>query len=348
MHPLLGGADLVPHFEHVLRLCKVRRGEAVLIFTDPLFPHDAYPAAALAAASSLGAQAYILTAQSDQGVEDKLIRAAWTHADMVLGMSFMPGSHSWMYADVHSEALAAGARVLMVQEPPAALKRMLPSEDVARCGLAGAEVLEKARQVRIVTRSGGDLTLRKDGRRGSYQCGVADVPGRWDHWPTGMVYCAPLEDSADGTLVVQAGDVLLTSLRYVQSEMKLTFRQGKVTSIEGGADAQQVWDMLQAVGDDGAFRLAHAGWGTDPRADWRYIGMDSESLLGAITIALGRNIFDSPAPHCGMGGANRSKLHFDICLRGASLFLDGAAIIDQGHTDIGYAPNSWRAASMAL
>lgn len=330
MHPLLGSADLTPHFERTLRLCKVQGGETVLIFTDPLFPHPAYPAAALAAASTLGAQVYILTAQSDQDIEDKVIRAAWTHADMILGMSFLPGSHSWMYSDVHSEALAAGARVLMVQEPPATLKRLPPTAEIRRISLAGAQRMEQAREVRITSPAGTDLTLRKDGRIGAYQCGVADEPGRWDHWPTGMVYCAPLEDSAEGVLVVQPGDVLLTSLQHARSEVRLTFRGGRVQSVAGGAEAMQIAAMLRAAGDDGADRLAHAGWGTDPRADWRVVGMDSESLAGAITVALGRNIFASPARHCGLGGVNRSRLHFDMCMLGTSLYLDGELVVDAG------------------
>ena len=330
MHPLLGSADLTPHFERTLRLCKVQPGETVLIFTDALFPHYAYPGAALAAASALGAQVYILTAQSDQDVEDKVIQAAWTHADMILGMSFLPGSHSWMYADVHSQALAAGARVLMVQEPPATLKRLPPTEEIRRRSLAGAQLMEQAREIRITSRAGTDLTMRKDDRKGAYQCGVADEPGRWDHWPTGMVYCAPLEDSAEGVLVVQPGDALLTSLQHARAEVRLTFRNGKVQSVAGGPEAQQIEALLNAAGDDGAFRLAHAGWGTDPRADWRYVGMDSESLLGAITVALGRNIFSSPAPHCGLGGVNRSRLHFDMCLLGTSMILDGRLVVDEG------------------
>ncbi|MCL6431305.1 MAG: hypothetical protein K6V36_10695 [Anaerolineae bacterium] len=39
---------------------------------------------------------------------------------------------------------------------------------------------------------------------------------------------------------------------------------------------------------------------------------------------------DSPAPHCGLGGRNRSKTHFDICLRGVSVYLDGALVVDAG------------------
>jgi 2,5-dihydroxypyridine 5,6-dioxygenase len=202
--------------------------------------------------------------------------------------------------------------------------------EIRRRSLAGAQRTEAAREVRITSRAGTDLTMRKDGRIGAYQCSVADKPGRWDHWPTGMVYCAPLEDSAEGVLVVQPGDVLPTSLQHARSEVRLTFRQGKVQNVTGGPEATQIEAMLRAAGDDGAYRLAHAGWGTDPRADWRVVGMDSESLSGAVTVALGRNIFSSPAPHCGLGGVNRSRLHYDMCMLGTSLYLDGELVVDEG------------------
>lgn len=322
--------EMTPHFVSVLRLCRVRPGEAVLVFSDPEFPHQAYIDAALEAARGLGARAYLLLSGPGQDVDDRVIRGAWTGADLILGMSFLPGSHSWMYAPVHSEALAAGARVLMVQEPPDALLRMVPTAEVARRGLAGARALQAASVVRLTSPGGTDLTVRKEGRIGAYQCGVADVPGRWDHWPSGMVYCAPLEDSADGVLVVRPGDVLLTSRRHTASEVRLTFSEGRLVRAEGGADAAEVEERLRAAGDEDAYRLAHVGWGTDPRADWSHVGMDSESIYGGITVALGRNQFDSPAPHCGMGGANRSRIHYDICLRSGGADLDGRPILREG------------------
>ena len=48
-------ADLTDLFVEALRLCKVQPDEAVLIFTDPAFPHPDYPPAAFAAAKVLAA-----------------------------------------------------------------------------------------------------------------------------------------------------------------------------------------------------------------------------------------------------------------------------------------------------
>ena len=329
MNLSLTSADLVAMFENELRLCQLKEGENVLIFTDPRFPHPAYPPAAFAAARSLGANVYLMVSQGDQAFDDKLVAAAWQSADFILGMSVLPrGIGSWIYTELHNEALHAGARVLMVQEPLEVLHRMVPNEVVRQRGLMGAKRLQEAKEIQVVSQAGSDYILRKDGRKGMYQCGIADEPGRWDHWPSGMVTCAPLEDSAEGTYVIEPGDVLLGAWRHAQSRVTLTLNKGRITAIDGGQDARLLASHLERVGDDGAFRLSHAGWGTDDRADWSHVGMDSESLYGSVLVAIGRNIFDAPAPYCGMGGANVSEAHFDICCRNTSLYLDGELIIE--------------------
>ena len=328
MSSSLQSADLVALFRQELHLCKVQAGETVLVFTDPRFPHPEYPPAAFAAASSLGANAYILTSQGDQAFDDPMVRAAWANADLVLGMSMLPrGIGSWMYTETHDRALAAGTRVLMVQEPLEVLKRMLPTEAIRDRGLAGAQRLQAAKEIHIVSPAGSDYIFRKDGRPGMYQCGLADEPGRWDHWPSGLVACAPLEDSAEGRYVIEPGDVLLGLWRHAQTRVELTLEAGRVTRIEGGADAYALESLLDAAGDEGAFRISHAGWGIDPRADWGHVGMDSESLYGTVLVALGRNTFTAPAPYSGLAGRNLSEAHCDLCCRHTDLYLDGELVI---------------------
>src|SRR5690606_3741824 len=114
------------------------------------------------------------------------------------------------------------------------LKRMMPTEAIRRRGLAGAQRLQEAREIHIVSEAGSDYVLRKDGRKAGYQCGVADAPGSWDHWPSGLVACAPLEDSAEGVYVIEPGDVLLGFWRHAQSRVVLTLEGGRITKIEGG------------------------------------------------------------------------------------------------------------------
>jgi 2,5-dihydroxypyridine 5,6-dioxygenase len=332
MHLEITDRQLLQCFEQVYELCLLKKSETVLIFTDVDFPYPAYPPVALKAARNLGATGYILVAGKAQDLQDKTIHAAWTQADLILGMSFLPGDYSWMYTDLHNDALKAGARVLMVQEPPDVLVRLMPTQETIGKGVAGANLLHRAQTIRVFSPDGTDLVMSKTGRKGGYQCGFVDAPGRWDHWPSAMVHCAPLEGSAEGRLVVRPGDAIIGMglWQHAQAEIAYTFEQGKITRIEGGEDARKVSDLLQQAGDDGSYRLAHAGWGIDRRAVWDHVGMDSESYYGNVTVALGRNIFNTPHEHCGLGGENRAKIHFDMCLLGKSLSLDDQLVIEDG------------------
>ena len=322
-------------FETILKLCKLSPGEVVLIFTDIDFPHPDYASNVLRAAHKIGAEGYILTAGEMQSLQDPLIRAAWLQADLLLGMSFLPGNFSWMYTDLHNEALKAGARVLMVQEPPTVLLRLLPNPVVFQRGKNGAALMKQAKYIRVTSEDGTDLTASKEGRKGAFQCGFVDEPGKWDHWPSGMVYCAPLENSADGILVVRPGDALIGMglWQHAKQEIRFTFKNGRITDINGGEEAGLIREKLEQDGNEVAFRLAHMGWGLDDRADWACVGMDSESFMGNVTIALGRNIFDTPHIYCGMGGQNRAGIHFDMCLLHKSMYLDEKIVIDRGVID---------------
>lgn len=333
MDLVLGSVDLVAMFIEELRLCKVQPGETVLIFTDPQFIRPDYPPAAFAAARALGAEAYIMVSQGDQKMEDALVRAAWLNANLILGMSMIPrGIGSWMYTETHNEALRAGARVLMVQEPLEVLKRMLPNETIRRRGLLGAKRLQTAKEIRVTDDIGSDFTLRKDGRKAMYQCGIADEPGRWDHFPSGLVTCAPLEDSAEGIYVIRPGDSLLGAWHHASEKVTLTLEKGRITRVEGGRDAFELQAYMDRINDDGAYRFSHAGWGIDDRCDWSHNGMDTESLYGTVMVSIGRNIFDAPADYSGMKGENYSNAHFDICCRRKNLYLDGELIVRDDET----------------
>lgn len=318
--------DLVGLFKEELQLCNVKPGETVLCFTDPQFPHPEYVGATLAAASDLGADVFALTAPSGTKISARLAVGAWKTADMVVGMT----TTSWLYTDAHNEALASGTRTLMVHEPVANLRRLFPDEAVIKRTYAGAERIAAAKEIRVTDEAGSDFIMRKDGRKGHAQVGVADRPGRWDHWPSGLVTCAPLEDSAEGIYVIQPGDVLLRLRRHATTAIRMTLREGLITKIEGGYDAVLLRDYLESFDDPEAYRLAHAGWGTEHRADWNTIGMDSESFYGSVTVSIGRNMFNAKDEFSGLGGTNYTMAHFDICCRNKRLYLNGELIVDCG------------------
>lgn len=317
-------ADLVGLFKEELRLCKVKPGETVLAFSDPQFARPEYVGAVLAAARDLGAAAYAMIAPSDSELSGKMVSQAWKSADLVVAMTTI----SWLYTDTHNEALAGGTRTLMVNEPVANLRRMFPDEAVIKRTYAGAKRMAAAKEIRVTDDAGSNLILRKDGRKGHAQVGLADRPGRWDHWPSGLVACAPLEDRSEGTFVVQPGDIVLGLRRFAETPIRMTLQSGRIVKIEGGYDATLLRDYLESFKDPDAFRLAHAGWGTEHRARWHIIGMDSESMYGTVMVSIGRNMFNAKDEFSGLGGTNYTKVHVDICCRKKKLFLDGEPIVD--------------------
>lgn len=318
--------DLVALFTEELKLCKVKPGETVLFYSTSQYARPEYIDATLAAARVLGAEAYALEASGSEG---KMLGTAFMTADLVVGQ--IP-----LYTDAHNAALARGTRTLMVGEVEQNLRRMFPNEAVMKRTHAGARRMGAAKEIRITDSAGSDFTLRKDGRKGHAQVGVSDRPGMWDHWPSGLVACGPLEESAQGVYVIQPGDVILGLRVVCQNDVRITMDKGRLTKIEGGSDALMLREHLQKYVDArdpkgnlaDPFRIAHAGWGTEHRAQWHTMGMDSESMYGSVMVSIGRNMFDAKDELSGLGGKNYTPVHVDVCCRGKKLYLDGELIVD--------------------
>lgn len=208
---------------------------------------------------------------------------------------------------------------------------MLPHPNVkARC-LAGAKVLSKGRKIRLTTKAGTDLTFDKTGRKGLAQYGASDVPGRWDHWPSGQVACAPVEGTAEGRLVINVGDIILRLERYVSKKVVCIFKNGRIAKIEGGLDAFLLEEYMKTWQDEKAYIPSHIGWGAEHRAIWYQLAapgpggtMDAESFYGDVLLGMGSN-------HCiSLGGNNETSAHIDFCLRECNMWVDDIQVLAEG------------------
>lgn len=324
-------ADLVSLFREGLSRSRVREGEVVVIYADTLTAPQ-YPAAFLAAAKALGAQAIQIVQPSigtgaGRAKPTALIRDAMMAADFVVDVS----TGGMLHANEQSEILASGTRILRIREPEDCLQRMLPEEAVKARSVAGGKRLEAGNAIRIGSGEGGDLKMERGGRKVLIQYGMADEPGRWDHWPTGMVNTTPIESSVEGSLVIGPGSIVFPLSIYVTEAIRMTFEGGRATAIEGGREALMLRDYIEESGDENCRRLAHIGWGTEHRARWHSLalrgsdgggGAEARSIYGGVLLALGENR--------DLGGENAAKLHIDIALRRSRFELDGEAICENG------------------
>ncbi|MDO8280240.1 MAG: 2,5-dihydroxypyridine 5,6-dioxygenase, partial [Burkholderiaceae bacterium] len=172
--------------------------------------------------------------------------------------------------------------------------------------------------------SGPDLPITR-------QWGFVDEPGRWDHWPSGFIACFPHDRTAQGRIVLNAGDVLLPWGRYVQDRVSLTVKDGYITAIEGkGVDAFVLTDYFRRWKDPEVYALSHMGWGVHPAASWAALASyDPRTLYGQEVRSVEGNFMWST-------GSNRfakreTPAHMDIPMAGCTVSIDGQTVVDAGN-----------------
>jgi 2,5-dihydroxypyridine 5,6-dioxygenase len=326
------GGDLVGLALAELRLCKVNRQETVVLFTDTR-SNPNYVSAFLAAGKELAGSIFEVKVPFLPEAEGKSINlapvlAVLKSADFVLDLS--TGSTLYIYGEGLGAILAGGTRVLQVKANEDQLRRCFPTEDVRQRTAKGAKWLDQATDIRLASKAGSDLTMRKRGRPALTQLGISDEKGRWDSWPSGFLYCAPEEETANGMLVLDIGDLMVMLGRYVTEPVLIHVVNGVIKRIDGGVDAVLLQDHIEQANDPEAYIISHIGWGTDHRARWSEIAQrgteegarEVRSTYGNVQIAFGANYR--------LGGKNKTMAHEDLILRRAKFELDGKTIVNDG------------------
>ena len=178
------------------------------------------------------------------------------------------------------EVQGKGVRVQMVIDAPDDLHQLQSPPGLKEAILHAQSLYQQTKEVRVTSRAGTDLTYRCGEYPVMSQYGMADEPGRFDHWGVGLLHTFPNEGSANGKVVFAPGDiVILPYCRYVVDPVVLEIREGHIVSIEGGVDAALMRDWL-AEGQSGEsdrdpYAVSHVGWGLNPQCRW-----DSLALYG--------------------------------------------------------------------
>jgi len=328
-------------FRRVLEMCAVRAGDAVAILSETQSRGVNVQLAELGALG-LGARAFHVVVPTPRQTVPVPIRSTGA-TDAIQGLE--PVVHalgaSTMVVDctvegmLHAKELPAvlkgGARILMVSnEHPEALERLLPSEDLERKVKAGIKQLRGARRMHVGSRAGTDLTIDLEGAVAGGGWGYTTRPGTITHWPGGLCLCFPRSGAVDGTLVLDRGDVNLTFKRYLESPVHLKIERDYVTDIGGdGVDAELMRSYFAAWGDREAYAVSHVGWGMNPAARWDAMTMyDRGDFNGTELRAFAGNFLYSTGAN---EVAGRHTLgHFDLPLRNCTVRLDDAVAVDQG------------------
>jgi 2,5-dihydroxypyridine 5,6-dioxygenase len=325
-----------------MELCKVKRGEIAALVTQA-GTRSEYIEASWAALRALGAKVFQLVTPSASGTNELPVinkgvgrssalegLAAAVEAlkktDIVIDLT----TEGLIHVPERAEILGAGARMLTITEPPEILRRMMPREDLRRRVERAAEILEGAKQMRVVSRAGTDLRIDVSGAVVVMQYGYTDQPGRWDHWPGGFIAAYPVKDSAEGTLVLNVGDFIFPLKEYIKSPVRFKIHQGFIEDIEGdGLDAHLIRRYIESWHDPGGYGVSHVGWGLDETAQWSAMLLyDKNEIVGQDMRALYGNFMFSNGPNRYVGRV--TPCHCDMPMLDCSIFLDERPIVIDG------------------
>ena len=335
----LNPGKLTGLFRRQFELCNVKPGETIAVVSD-LSTRREYVMSSFAAAEELGADAYemcvnLIPGWTKVGIPTigrcKGTVEALKAADMIVIF------HSPLFSHWLRTVRDAGVRVQMVIDAPDDLFELQTPPGLKEAVLHAGTQLQNAKQVHVTSAAGTDLTYRCGEYPVMSQYGYADLPGRFDHWGAGHVHTFPNEGSANGTVVVEPGDIIiLPYCRYAVDRVRITIRDGFITSIEGGLDAKLMSDWLadncENESDRDPYAISHLGWGLNPQARWYWSALKGETperSRAAARVYPGNFLF-STGPNVEGGGKRRTRGHYDVPMRDCTIALDGKVIIDKG------------------
>jgi len=161
-----------------------------------------------------------------------------------------------------------------------------------------ASALNRAETITITTPNGTEISFSVKGRKVFKDTGILTRPGAFGNLPAGEVFLAPLEGTANGTLILEWAPT-----RPLSYPLKLYVRDGYVKDIEGDDPFKE--DLLRKLRENPLnANIAELGIGTNEGARRPDNILESEKILGTIHIALGDN--------SSFGGRVRTPFHQDF------------------------------------
>lgn len=307
---------------------KVKEGELVLIITDTGMPSSIAETVAMAARER-GAEVMI-SVMSPRPVEGNDPPLPIVQAMQVANVIFMACSRSIFHSPSRIQAGKNGARGISITEfteddmfRGAIEANFLETKDLIE---KVAEKLRRANEARITSPAGTDLYLDLKGRREGV-VGLNNLchnPGQF-----GVLILeastSPNVGTAQGMIVCDASITLLKP-GLVNQPVRARVKDGMVTEITGGVEAQKLNDLLAATKDPLVYNVAELGIGLNPKAKMTGVQTQDEGVFGTAHIGVGSNIT--------WGGKIKAATHFDFIMYKPRIELDGKLLLENYHFNL--------------
>ena len=295
----------------------VRAGEEVLVVCNPVTEEIGALMRIEAQGDGADATLAVISERETHAAEPpRPVAAAMAAADVVLAPTIQSLSHT----AARKAASDAGVRIATL---PGVTEEMLARlmngdlDEMRRRGWAIVNALNQGSQVRITCRNGSDLTFSIEGREGIVDAGELSAKGAFGNLPCGEGFIAPVEGTAEGTLVV---DGSIAAVGLVESPVRLTVEEGHLIGATGDEGAK-LMELLTPHGPDGT-NVAELGIGTNEEAILTGNILEDEKIFGTAHVAFGAS--------AGIGGTVQVPVHLDVVVKEPTVEIDGEAILGGG------------------
>jgi len=302
----------------VLRDClEVEPGEEVLVICNPVTEDIGELMRIQAAGDGAWATLAVISESDSNGAEPPApVAAAMIASNVVLAPTIQSLSHTY----ARRAANRAGVRVATLPGVTADMLARLMNADMGmlrRRGASVAAALRSGEEAHITCSHGSDLRLGLKGRIPIADAGVINKPGAFGNLPCGEAFVAPLEETGEGTLVV---DGSIAGVGMVETPVELTISEGHLTDATGPEGAVLL-ELLTKHGPDGT-NVAELGIGTNEEATLTGNILEDEKILGTAHVAFGAS--------AAIGGGVQVPVHLDCVLQEPTVEVDGTVICRGG------------------
>jgi leucyl aminopeptidase (aminopeptidase T) len=302
-----------------------RSGDSVLVLSDSAQDADVWMAVATAGRFHGCEITVALMAdprESHLVPPPRAIQAAMKEADLTVcatSKEFHTGGH-FRYATEagHKFLIMEGVTSEILMGPAVKADYRLMNEVGPRL----KEIMDRGGRWHILSETGTDFYCEVEARTGKFMAGKADAANNprhvpWASFPDGEFGASPVRGTGNGIVVWD------TSVHYppglLREPIALTIRQGKVTKIEGGSEAQQLIEFIEehSVGKNDEFDI-ELSIGFNPRCPLTGVLRTDKKHYGKI--------------HTAIGDFRKGQLHIDGVTRkptieiGTELFMEKGVI----------------------
>jgi len=284
----------------------LKKRETVLFLTDS----SLYPIAELFYETSLKLECKsLLLKMPDMRVHGQEPNSAIAKILKTVDVAFLVTSKSLSHTKARKEASRVGVRI--VSMPGLSYEMIMRSLNVdykiikPKIKMVAAQ-LSKARDIRVITDKGTDISFSVESRAGLGDFGIYSRKGDFGNLPAGEAFIAPVEGSAEGVVVF---DGSIAGFGKLSKDVRVWIKKGKLIK----SKPSKFMNFISGFGSK-ALNLAEFGIGLNPKACVTGNVLEDEKALNTAHFAFGTNK--------SFGGRVDAGIHIDGVFFDPQIYLD--------------------------